>query len=402
MDSKPKYKILYVDDEQMSLKYFAQALEDKFEIITASSADEGLGKLQKHGHEIGVLVTDQRMPGKLGVELLKQARAYYPNIVRILTTAHSDLNSAIQATNKGAIFHYISKPWNLDELESVMRRAMNFFNLKIERDGLLREKISTIQRTALINKIESLLVWAQTNKNSVQNGSTAVNYIVDSIQVDPGAVVDYNQFYGQDYGRWNSNYTNLNLVESLTDSEVIKGIDQLAPGEGFEPAACLSNLREAFPQIICAITTLPNESCENSEIGLRLCTAIKQMVNCWMPEADKSRILEVGETADTRGGPKWFTMRCSSLGEKSPESTKANADQYCGNNFDATKELAWFNMAFLIAHCGGEVEVDELSNDHFSLRLRFDNPGIKYYSATQVVDRLLNRIENWVVGEVAA
>lgn len=108
MNQLSPYKILYVDDEPMSLKYFVQALDGKYEVITASSADEGLAKLQRHSREVAVLITDQRMPGKMGMELLKQAKAYYPNVVRILTTAYSDVNSAIQAMNQGAVYQYIN------------------------------------------------------------------------------------------------------------------------------------------------------------------------------------------------------------------------------------------------------------------------------------------------------
>ena len=70
-----QFAILYVDDEEKSLKYFARAFEDEFRILTAPTAQEGLKLLEQHADEIGLLMTDQRMPGEKGVWLLEKAGA---------------------------------------------------------------------------------------------------------------------------------------------------------------------------------------------------------------------------------------------------------------------------------------------------------------------------------------
>src|SRR6266704_5535278 len=105
-----KYSILYVDDEEKSLKYFAKAFEDQFRILTASNAQDGLKLLEEHKDNIGLLMTDQRMPGEKGIWLLEKARQLRPRIVRILATAYSDMESAIAAVNTGAVYKYVSKP----------------------------------------------------------------------------------------------------------------------------------------------------------------------------------------------------------------------------------------------------------------------------------------------------
>ena len=92
-----RYAILYVDDEDKSLKYFALAFADRFRILTAPNAAEGFALLQQHKDEIAVLMTDQRMPGEKGVQLLERSRHLNPRIIRILATAYSDLEAAIQA-----------------------------------------------------------------------------------------------------------------------------------------------------------------------------------------------------------------------------------------------------------------------------------------------------------------
>ena len=98
-------KILYVDDEAMALKYFERLVSPLAPVITASSVEEGRAMLAAHGAEVAVLVCDQRMPGEYGNELLRHAREYYPGVVRMLTTAYSELGDAIEFVQpQGGLF----------------------------------------------------------------------------------------------------------------------------------------------------------------------------------------------------------------------------------------------------------------------------------------------------------
>src|SRR5436853_7856094 len=139
-----KFAILYVDDEEKSLKYFTRAFEDQFQILTASNATDGLGLLEEHKDEIGVLMTDQRMPGEKGVWLLEKARQLRPRVIRILATAFSDMDAAVAAVNSGAIYKYVTKPWDPPQLEATLKRGLEFFIVQRERDQLLKEKMSVL------------------------------------------------------------------------------------------------------------------------------------------------------------------------------------------------------------------------------------------------------------------
>jgi len=103
-----QFAVLYVDDEEKSLKYFSRAFADQFRIFTAPNAQDGLKIFEQHKDEIGLLMTDQRMPGEKGVWLLEKARQLRPRIIRILATAYSDMEAAIAAVNSGAIYKYVS------------------------------------------------------------------------------------------------------------------------------------------------------------------------------------------------------------------------------------------------------------------------------------------------------
>ncbi|TAL06699.1 MAG: hybrid sensor histidine kinase/response regulator [Verrucomicrobia bacterium] len=180
--TQPDYKrfiILYVDDEEKSLKGFTRAFNEQFRILTASNAQDGLKLLEAHADEIGLLMTDQRMPGEKGVWLLERARTLNPGIVRILATAYSDLEAAINAVNSGAIYKFVSKPWDPPQLEQTLKRALEFFVLQRERDELLREKLSVLHNMMIADRLVSLGLLAAGLSHHIRNALVAVKTFLD-------------------------------------------------------------------------------------------------------------------------------------------------------------------------------------------------------------------------------
>src|SRR3989454_12638410 len=174
-----KFTILYVDDEEKSLKYFTRAFEDQFQILTASNATDGLGLLEEHKDEIGLLMTDQRMPGEKGVWLLEKARQLRPRIIRILATAYADMDAAIAAVNTGAIYKYVTKPWDPPQLENTIKRGLEFFMVQHERDQLLREKMSVLHNMMVADRIVSLGLLAAGLSHHIRNSLVAVKTFLD-------------------------------------------------------------------------------------------------------------------------------------------------------------------------------------------------------------------------------
>lgn len=156
-----KHAILFVDDEEKALKYFSRLFSDEFTILTASNTEQAKTILKENHQNVGVLITDQRMPDETGVKLLKHAKDNYPNIIRLLTTAYSDLSDAIEAVNTGEILRYITKPWDIDLLRIELRHALRFFLLQNERDILLKEKLNTWLRLVEINKARDLIIFSK-------------------------------------------------------------------------------------------------------------------------------------------------------------------------------------------------------------------------------------------------
>ena len=174
-----KYAVLYVDDEEKSLKYFARAFADQFRILTAPNAQDGLKLLEAHKDDIGLLMTDQRMPGEKGIWLLEKARQLRPRIIRILATAYSDMEAAIAAVNTGAIYKYVTKPWDPPQLENTLKRGLEFFMVQNERDQLLREKMSVLHNMMIADRIVSLGLLAAGLSHHIRNSLVAVKTFLD-------------------------------------------------------------------------------------------------------------------------------------------------------------------------------------------------------------------------------
>lgn len=160
-EKKHAFSVLFVDDEEQTRKYFKMGLKSHFDIFTAESVAQAKEILATEGDKIGVVITDQRMPGGNGVELLRFLKNQYPKIIRLLATAYSDLAEAIEAVNSGEIFRYIQKPWkDFDALRIELSQAMELFEIKQQRDELLREKFTIRKKMAKVERIRMIFSMA--------------------------------------------------------------------------------------------------------------------------------------------------------------------------------------------------------------------------------------------------
>ncbi len=138
-DNRPL--VLIVDDEQSATKYLSKQLmrmQDRFDIRCAASAGEALTILRQEGDRVAALMTDQRMPGMKGLQLINEMRHSFPYTTRILTSAYGELDVALGAVNQGRIFRYQKKPWHAASLLPVLEDA-------IARHRTLRQKAEQSQ-----------------------------------------------------------------------------------------------------------------------------------------------------------------------------------------------------------------------------------------------------------------
>src|ERR1700743_4014251 len=130
------FGVLYIDDEINNLNSFKASFRRDFEIYTAQSAREGRKILDSY--EIGVIITDQRMPGITGIEFLESILTIYPDTIRILLTGFSDMNAVMDAINRGQVYKYLVKPWQNEELKLYIQNALEFYHLRKENKELAR------------------------------------------------------------------------------------------------------------------------------------------------------------------------------------------------------------------------------------------------------------------------
>lgn len=125
-------RVLIVDDEPALVETLEGLLEDHFDVITASGGRDALRQLEA-GDIVDVIVTDQRMPGMLGVDFLEEASKRLPDTIRMVVTAYADVEPIIDAINRGAAYRFLSKPYNADELRAAITEGMQ---LKAARTSL--------------------------------------------------------------------------------------------------------------------------------------------------------------------------------------------------------------------------------------------------------------------------
>src|SRR5687768_2446694 len=128
------YKIMIVDDEPANLRLLERLFRRDYRVVSAGSGEEALRLLEQH--DVALLITDQRMPGMTGIELIKQATEFRPHMVRIILTGYTDVTSLVEAINCGQVYKYVTKPWGNDELRLTVGRALEHYETSRSRHEL--------------------------------------------------------------------------------------------------------------------------------------------------------------------------------------------------------------------------------------------------------------------------
>jgi FixJ family two-component response regulator len=131
-------RILIVDDEEAILETLTFTFMDHYEVLTTTDPTAALGILEAN-QPVAVIITDQRMPGMTGVELLKRVYETFPETVRIILTGFADAEATIKAINDGHIYGYVNKPWEPDDLKAMVRRASELHALTVENRRLVED-----------------------------------------------------------------------------------------------------------------------------------------------------------------------------------------------------------------------------------------------------------------------
>lgn len=160
--SRPR--LLFIDDEEINRSNFLQTFADEYEILPAGSGEEAL-EIMTREKGLALILSDQRMPGLSGAEVLARARELAPQAERIMLTGYSEPDDIMAAINQGHVYRYILKPWNSGELRIAIIQAVERYQLKQENQALLlalEAKNAELEelvrsRTMELNNLQSLL-----------------------------------------------------------------------------------------------------------------------------------------------------------------------------------------------------------------------------------------------------
>jgi DNA-binding NtrC family response regulator len=148
------YKIMVVDDEQANLRLLERLFRNDYHVLTAESGADALNLLEQH--DVALIITDQRMPGMSGTELLKRTTAIRPHMVRIILTGYTDVESLVEAINGGHVYNYVTKPWSNDDLRLTVSRALEHYETNKARHELEMVNQRLVARLEQIRELSAL------------------------------------------------------------------------------------------------------------------------------------------------------------------------------------------------------------------------------------------------------
>lgn len=183
-DSDPSARptVLLVDDEDSILSSLKRLLRrEAYEVLTANGGQAGLDELARR--RVDVIVSDQRMPGMSGVEFLHQAKELYPDTVRMVLSGYADLQSITDAINEGAIYKFLSKPWDDEMLKSEIGEAFRRKALHDENKRLTEQVRET--NAALVRVNAQLQEALEVQRHRTELGESALAAVQEIVNCLP-------------------------------------------------------------------------------------------------------------------------------------------------------------------------------------------------------------------------
>lgn len=163
-----RYTVLCVDDEESVLSSMRRLLRrEDYQLLTASSGEEGLNILAEN--DVHLVVSDQRMPQMSGTEFLAVVKDRYPDVIRIILTGYTDVNSITESINKGHVYKFLLKPWNDDNLKLDIKRALEQYGLVRANKELHEKVLQQNEELQVMNENLEVMVRERTEKLEVQN-----------------------------------------------------------------------------------------------------------------------------------------------------------------------------------------------------------------------------------------
>ena len=175
--------VLYVDDEPINLRVFEANFKQRFRIVTCGSGAEALERVRSLG-DVAVLVSDQRMPGMTGVELLERARELLPDAQRMVITAYSDMQAVMDAVNRGQVSRYFVKPWVKEDLLAALEDGIRVYSLQL-RLREVQARLLQAERLATLGQVSAGIA------HELMNPVSYLTQNVEALRSELAVMADY-------------------------------------------------------------------------------------------------------------------------------------------------------------------------------------------------------------------
>jgi LytS/YehU family sensor histidine kinase len=307
-------KILYIDDEADNLFPFRAVFRRYYNVFTANSGEEALKLLKKQSFDL--VISDQRMPGMTGVELLQEVRRLYPDTIRMVMTGYSDMQTIIDAINQGNIYYYIAKPWNAEELKVVLDNALEAIELRRRNQQLEKAQVQAqfeilknqINPHFLFNSMNTLSALIDSDTEKAKAFTHAFSHLYRSVlQLREQKLIDL-----RDELKFVDTYLKLQKIRFESGLQIIQDIHPKYHDWGIPPFALQTILENVFKH---------NMISEDIPMKIYLRTDSDQL------EIRNDLRLRTAGVESTRTGLKNLIDRYELLGIQSP-AFGPNGDQY--------------------------------------------------------------------------
>ena len=142
-----KHVILAVDDEENNLSFIKRTLRSNYDVLVATSGAEALKIVEERGHEISLIVSDQKMPMMEGTEFFKRISDDYPEVIKILLTGYSNIDVLVESINECHLFQYILKPFEPEQLCMIVDNGIKKYELSSSKVQILQDLSELFYKT---------------------------------------------------------------------------------------------------------------------------------------------------------------------------------------------------------------------------------------------------------------
>lgn len=179
--TNPKPAVLYVDDIKANLMLFEASFGDVYEVLLAESGKEALDML--NSKDIHVLISDQNMPGMTGNELLEKVTIEHPDVMRFMITAYTEYDTVVEAINKGHLYGFFNKPYNIDDVRHSINNSIEVRNLRIKNREMIKKLAAANDALLSLDRSKTRFLTSVTDeiRKPIKKIMAAIHLIKDKI-----------------------------------------------------------------------------------------------------------------------------------------------------------------------------------------------------------------------------